>query len=157
MKRLLKILFVFVLAWFASIGVKAQIQDPVLFGDAVLYVSADKLELKVNPNVSFTQENGQATVEQTTDLEIIANGNWELSVKADGSDFISTTSVKDKFPVSNVKLKGSFIQGIFSQAPLTKIGTNGTKGSITWHLDDLGNIYTGTYSVGVTFTLSRKN
>lgn len=148
MKRLLKILFVFVLAWFASIGVKAQIIEAFSAS-----ASPDKLELTVNPNVNFTFENGQATIDQTTFVTIGASANWKLSVTTTASQFISPTTT-DVFPLSNVSLTG-LITGTFGGL-CEASGFKDKSDNIYWHLANVGNVYAGQYSARVTFTLVKK-
>lgn len=137
MKLLLKFSFVFVIAWFASIGVKAQTDDI--------------LELKLSSaDVAFVQDYNTQATDQTTTVTITASGKWTLSITA-GDTHLTSTTTTDKFDLSKVTLTG-FIHGVFGEI-LQTTGENNTSDNIYWHLDNLGNIFAGTYSVPVTFTL----
>jgi hypothetical protein len=147
MKRLLKILFVFVIAWFASIGVKAQILEP-------LAASADRLELTVSsPDVNFTFEYGKTVAVQTTAVTISASANWKLLVTTTATQFTSTTST-EVFPLNKVSLTG-LITGTFGGA-CEASGFKNQSGNIYWNLANIGNVYEGKYSAPVTFTLVKK-
>lgn len=146
MKPILKILFVFVMAWLASIGVKAQIIEP-------LAASADNLQLTVDPNVNFTFENGQNTAAQTTAVTISASANWKLSVTTTSTQFTSPTT-NAVFALSNVTLTG-LITGTFGGV-CEASGFKDRSGNIYWNLANLGNVYAGKYSAPVTFTLVKK-
>ena len=145
MNRLLKILFVFVIAWFASIGAKAQIIVPA---DDILEFSLSSAD------VAFVQDFNTRDADQTTTVTIRSNVKWKFSISTDVTSFTSTTST-DKFDLSKVTLTG-FVVGSVGGLLQTR-GENSKTDQIYWHLGDLGNIYAGTYSVPVTFTLIKDN
>ena len=100
MNRLLKILFVFVIAWFASIGAKAQIIVPA---DDILEFSLSSAD------VAFVQDFNTRDADQTTTVTIRSNVKWKFSISTDVTSFTSTTST-DKFDLSKVTLTG-FVVG----------------------------------------------
>lgn len=141
MKLLVKISFVLFVTLFSSAGVKAQI----------ITSSDDVLELTLSSvDVAFVQDYNTHAADQSTTVTIHSNVKWKLSVTTDDTPFTSTTTT-DQFDLSKVTLTG-FITGTFGGLLQTG-GENDKTDQIYWHLGDLGNIYAGTYSVPVTFSL----
>lgn len=141
MKLVFRIYFVFVIALFASIGVKAQTDDIL------------ELELS-SADVAFVQDYNTQAADQTTTVTIRSNVKWKLSITAGDTQFTSTTTT-DKFELSKVTLTG-LITGTFGGL-LETTGENNTNDNIYWHLGDLGNIYAGQYKASVIFTLVLDN
>jgi len=152
MKTSVKIAVVLVLALLANAKVKAQ---QIGNGGLLSAAGGSSLSLDLSSaNISFTQNEGEQAVDQTTTVTISSTHSWTFSVYTDTNNMVETDNMSHTFPVSKVSLSG-FVNGTLENGKEVSVtGTgNSSNNSITWTLNDPGNVYAGTYQASVYFKL----
>ncbi|WP_372642550.1 hypothetical protein [Ancylomarina sp.] len=156
MKTLLKISLCFVLCLFVSMSVSAQLQDDEAGTITVTVVKSLAIDVEA-PNASFIyDEHGTTTdvLEKTSIVTVSASCDWNFTVVADAPALVDGVHTPIALDVISYTVDGTTPMPL-DMAGVPFPGMLNKTFDVDWNANftDLGNIYAGIYTVGVTYAV----